>query len=36
MYFFDRLYGLRQGQVPLASDGTENFEQWRQKQKRRS
>jgi hypothetical protein len=34
--FFDHLYGMRQGEVPLASDGTENFEQWRQKRKRRS
>jgi hypothetical protein len=36
--FFDRLYGLDGGggDVPLAPDGTENFEKWHQRQKRRS
>ncbi len=36
--FFDHLYGLdRGGDVPLAPDGTEHFDKWReQRQKRHS
>ena len=35
--FFDHLYGLDcGGSLPLAPDGTENFEKWRQRQKRHS
>jgi hypothetical protein len=35
--FFDRQYGLNQGGAPpLAPDGVEDFEKWRQKQKRHS
>jgi len=35
--FFDRQYGLNQGgAAPLAPDGVEDFEKWRQKQKRHS
>jgi hypothetical protein len=35
--FFDHLYGLdRGGDAPLAPDGTENFETWRQKKSHRS
>src|SRR5262245_15465227 len=35
--FFDHLYSLdRGGDVPLTPDGTENFEKWRQRQKRHS
>ena len=35
--FFDHQYGLdRDGAAPLAPDGIENLEAWKQKQKRRS
>lgn len=35
--FFDHRYGLdRVGAPPLAPDGVEDFEKWRNKQKRRS
>jgi hypothetical protein len=35
--FFDRQYGLNQGGAPpLAPDGVEDFEKWRQRQKRHS
>ena len=34
--FFDHLYGLDRSGPPLAPDGTEDFEKWRQKAKRRA
>jgi hypothetical protein len=35
--FFDHLYGLDRGvDVPFAPDGLEDFERWKQNQKRRS
>jgi hypothetical protein len=35
--FFDHSYGLdRGGEVPSAPDGTEDFDGWRQRQKRRA
>ncbi len=35
--FFDHLYGLdRGGDAPLAPDGTEHFDKWRERQKRHS
>jgi hypothetical protein len=35
--YFDHQYGLdRNGSLPLAPDGTENFDAWRQKQSRRA
>jgi hypothetical protein len=35
--FFDRQYGLNPGGAPpLAPDGVEDFEKWRQRQKRHS
>jgi hypothetical protein len=34
--FFDHEYGLDHGNLPLTPDGVEDFEGWKQKQKRRS
>jgi hypothetical protein len=33
--FFDHLYGLERSAPPLAPDGTEGFEKWKEKRKHR-
>jgi hypothetical protein len=33
--FFDRLYGLDSANVPLAPDGVEDFDGWKQRQKQK-
>ncbi len=33
--FFDHMYGLHRNAPPLAPDGTEDFENWREKRKHR-
>lgn len=34
--FFDHMYGLERSATPLAPDGTEDFERWRERRKRRA